>query len=386
MRLFSIICSRRASLAAPARAAATLRLARTRLYLHSQCSERPFRTVQTTLSSSYAAQNWPYTTDCVPEELARLGIIAAAKFRYAERSESSQGSWPAMDPALDGPESSPETTPLQPKRSTSKRPTSPPPTGRPAAAPASGVERQATVSSPDRRRQAKGAPVERAAGNGGGANDKPRGWTWGSDRTSLEILERSFNLFDKDGDGAISSSELRSVLSNLGEDVDDDMVAAMIDMGDVGNTGEVNYDDFLSLMTGKDLPPKSKAKKKRLDVRFLFKKIDADGSGFLDKDEVLELCQQLGGGVKKRHIEDIMRQMKPHNAQSHSEALGGSETEDGVSFEMFRSWWEDRNRKLNDLLVLPEGMIFSIREDAKVRKLLPSANGAEAMWHRLAVL
>ena len=64
------------------------------------------------------------------------------------------------------------------------------------------------------------------------------------------------------------------MLSNLGEDVDDDMVAAMIDMGDVGNTGEVNYDDFLSLMTGKALPPKTSAKKEVLDVRDLFRKLD----------------------------------------------------------------------------------------------------------------
>ena len=112
-----------------------------------------------------------------------------------------------------------------------------------------------------------------------------------------------------------------------------------------------------------------------------------DGSGFLDKDEVHELCKQLGGGIKKRHLQEIMRQIKPDNTPSPLGEDGkGERAEDGVSFEMFRGWWEDRNRKLNDLLVLPEGMIFSIREDAKARKLLPSANGAEAMWHRLAVL
>ena len=103
-----------------------------------------------------------------------------------------------MDLVLDGSESSPETGAMLPKRSVSKRPSSPPPTARPSAAAASGIERHASMSSPDRRRQAKGAPVDRGGGGGGGAaaggaNGKSaRGWTWGSDRTSLAILERSY--------------------------------------------------------------------------------------------------------------------------------------------------------------------------------------------------
>jgi CRP-like cAMP-binding protein len=111
-------------------------------------------------------------------------------------------------------------------------------------------------------------------------------------------------------------------------------------------------------------------------------RVRSTGSGYLDRDEVHELCKQLGGGIKKRHLASIMNQMKPTAASMDEDGT----IDRGVSYEMFQAWWEDRNRKLNDLLVLPEGMIFSIREDAKSRKLLPSATTAEDMWHRLAVL
>ena len=68
-------------------------------------------------------------------------------------------------------------------------------------------------------------------------------WAWSNDAVSLDMLARSFKLFDKNGDGAISASELKSVLSNLGEDIQDDMVEAMIDLGNTEGRGEVSYDD-----------------------------------------------------------------------------------------------------------------------------------------------
>jgi hypothetical protein len=141
-----------------------------------------------------------------------------------------------------------------------------------------GVDRH---SSPERRREARGAPTaarHQQAGGAGLAARRP--WAWKSDSHSLSILERSFNLFDKDGDGSISPAELKSVLSNLGEDVQDDMVESMIDIGDISNTGEVKYDDFLNLMTGKPLGPKSGGRrvKEEADVKELFNEIDSDGA------------------------------------------------------------------------------------------------------------
>lgn len=211
-------------------------------------------------------------------------------------------------------------------------------------------------------------------------------WAWSNDAVSLDMLARSFKLFDKNGDGAISASELKSVLSNLGEDIQDDMVEAMIDLGDTEGRGEVSYDDFLRLMTGSPLPTKSDEKKHRplSDLREMFNRVDSDGSGYLDRGEVHDLCNTLGSDVKRRHLDRVLHQMKPSN---HGTLDEGTEQERaGVSFEMFQRWWEDRNRKLNELLVLPEGMVFSIREDAKARKLLPTVTTPGDMWRRLAVL
>jgi len=46
--------------------------------------------------------------------------------------------------------------------------------------------------------------------------------------TSCVVLEEAFRLFDKDGDGNITSSELQSVMQSLGQSVDIRQAAEMI--------------------------------------------------------------------------------------------------------------------------------------------------------------
>ena len=69
------------------------------------------------------------------------------------------------------------------------------------------------------------------------------------------------------------------MLSNLGEDIQDDMVQAMIELGDTNNCGEVSYVDFVRLMTGKPLPQKSVVSHGQpSDLRKMFDEIDIDGA------------------------------------------------------------------------------------------------------------
>lgn len=49
-------------------------------------------------------------------------------------------------------------------------------------------------------------------------------------------------VFDKDGNGVISSTELRRVMTNLGEKLSEAEVEDMIKEADVDGDGMVNYD------------------------------------------------------------------------------------------------------------------------------------------------
>lgn len=71
---------------------------------------------------------------------------------------------------------------------------------------------------------------------------------------------------------------------------------------------------------------------KDTDARTLFDELDSDGSGFLDADEVKELCKKLGKSLNKSDVEAALNAM---------DADGSGE----ISFGEFQPWWEAENVK-----------------------------------------
>lgn len=61
-----------------------------------------------------------------------------------------------------------------------------------------------------------------------------------------EDLKEAFKVFDKDNNGFISQSELRLVMSNLGEKLTDDELEEMILEADIDGDGQVNYEGLCS--------------------------------------------------------------------------------------------------------------------------------------------
>ncbi|KAJ2725823.1 hypothetical protein GGI07_001030 [Coemansia sp. Benny D115] len=66
-----------------------------------------------------------------------------------------------------------------------------------------------------------------------------------------EELKEAFRVFDKDGNGVISASELRHVMTSLGEKLTDDEVTEMIREADVDGDGQINYEEFVKMMRTK---------------------------------------------------------------------------------------------------------------------------------------
>ena len=69
----------------------------------------------------------------------------------------------------------------------------------------------------------------------------------GSEDT-VESLTEAFKVFDASGDGSISPGELKQLLINVGEPVNDDDVDSIIKEVDVDGDGEVSFDEFARLI------------------------------------------------------------------------------------------------------------------------------------------
>ncbi|KAK4361666.1 hypothetical protein RND71_020618 [Anisodus tanguticus] len=66
---------------------------------------------------------------------------------------------------------------------------------------------------------------------------------------SEEELKEAFKVFDKDQNGYISSNDLRHVMINLGEKLTDEEAEQMIKEADLDGDGQVNFDEFVKMMT-----------------------------------------------------------------------------------------------------------------------------------------
>lgn len=71
---------------------------------------------------------------------------------------------------------------------------------------------------------------------------------------SKDELVAAFQVFDKDGSGSVSPSELRSVLISLGQKHSDEEIDEMVRHADLDGNGSIDYQEFVQLMA-----PKNKA-------------------------------------------------------------------------------------------------------------------------------
>lgn len=69
-----------------------------------------------------------------------------------------------------------------------------------------------------------------------------------SERDPEEEIRKAFSLFDDDQTGTISLKNLRRVARELGENLSDDELQAMIDEFDKNNDGVIDVEEFLGIM------------------------------------------------------------------------------------------------------------------------------------------
>ena len=116
--------------------------------------------------------------------------------------------------------------------------------------------------------------------------------------TEEQIAEfkEAFSLFDKDGDGTITTKELGTVMRSLGQNPTEAELQDMINEVDADGNGTIDFPEFLSLMARK-----MKDTDTEEELVEAFKFFDRDGNGEL-LHTVLQLFQTSFCEIGKRHL------------------------------------------------------------------------------------
>ncbi|OAF65065.1 CaBP5 [Intoshia linei] len=125
------------------------------------------------------------------------------------------------------------------------------------------------------------------------------------DLTEDQIAEfnEAFSLFDKDGDGTITTKELGTVMRSLGQNPTEAELQDMINEVDADGNGTIDFQEFLTMMGRK-----MKTTDSEEEIREAFRVFDKDGNGYISKSELQHVMTNLGEKLTEEEVNEMIRE------------------------------------------------------------------------------
>uniref|UniRef100_A0A6G3MLL3 Calmodulin (Trinotate prediction) n=1 Tax=Henneguya salminicola TaxID=69463 RepID=A0A6G3MLL3_HENSL len=121
--------------------------------------------------------------------------------------------------------------------------------------------------------------------------------------------KEAFNVFDKDGDGSISSKKLGTVMRSIGVNPTEVELQDMINAADSSGSGLINFEQFKSMVGKKILSSNVEE-----EVREAFKVFDKNGTGFINSGEFCHFLTSLGDKLADDEADALIRCLDPRNS------------------------------------------------------------------------
>merc|ERR1711918_223747 len=122
----------------------------------------------------------------------------------------------------------------------------------------------------------------------------------GTDDEKKEF-RKNFNLFDKKRTGSIPIADMGTVLRSLGQNPTEAELAALVEMVDKDKSGTIEFDEFVDLMS-----KTNKTTEQEEEIKNAFLTFDADGSGFIDREELVNVLTTMGDPVDEETINGMI--------------------------------------------------------------------------------
>lgn len=123
--------------------------------------------------------------------------------------------------------------------------------------------------------------------------------------TEEQIAEfrEAFSLFDRDGDGSITTKELATVIRSLGQNPTEAEIQDMINEVDTDGNGTIDFREFLDLMAHKMKDFDSDE-----ELREAFKVFDKDQNGYISAAELRHVMINLGEKLTEEEVEMMIKE------------------------------------------------------------------------------
>jgi len=116
-------------------------------------------------------------------------------------------------------------------------------------------------------------------------------------------FKEAFSLFDKDGDGTITTKELGTVMRSLGQNPTEAELQDMVNEVDADGNGTIDFPEFLTMMARKMKDTDSAE-----EIKEAFKVFDKDGNGYISAAELRHIMTNLGEKLTDEEVDEMIRE------------------------------------------------------------------------------
>ena len=128
--------------------------------------------------------------------------------------------------------------------------------------------------------------------------------------TQIQQFREAYSIFDKDGDGGITTEELGSVMKALGHKATKEEVEQMFAQVDDDGSGEIEFDEFLVIMQRQmklaNLNGNAASGENWYEA---FKIFDRNGDGYIDSEELGRVLRNMGENLQQFEIDEMIKEV-----------------------------------------------------------------------------
>ena len=119
----------------------------------------------------------------------------------------------------------------------------------------------------------------------------------------IEEFKDAFSLFDRDGDGTITTSELGTVMRSLGQTVTDADLREMINEVDADGSGTLDFAEFVTMMARK-----MRGVDMEDELRSAFATFDKGDKGVVKAEDLKAVLQEMDEKLTDAEIAEMMKE------------------------------------------------------------------------------